>query len=82
MDKPVTFTGDGVPVFTKAIEEGLRVNYRFAPAHMNRQRAGAVAALGGVYFKQGMYDKAEEHKPVYLRKSQAEREREEKMSKE
>ncbi len=80
---PVVFLGDGVPVFTEYIKEHMQVEYTFAPAHMNKQRAGAVAALGMKYFAEGRYESAEEHKPEYLRLSQAERERnakEEQMS--
>lgn len=79
MEKNVIFTGDGVPVFKDILMEKMENRILFAPAHMNRQRAGAVAALGLLYFKEGRYEAPEEHKPVYLRKSQAEREREEKM---
>ncbi len=82
MGMMITFTGDGVPVFQDIIKDKLTVPYQFAPAHMNRQSGSAVATLGMEYFKQGIYDKAEDHKPVYLRKSQAEREREEKLGKE
>lgn len=42
----VIFLGDGVPVFAKMIQENLKVPYSFAPAHVNKQRAAAVAALG------------------------------------
>lgn len=80
---PVVFLGDGVPVFTEYIKEHMQVEYTFAPAHMNKQRAGAVATLGMKYFAEGRYESAEEHKPEYLRLSQAERERnakEEQMS--
>ena len=51
----------------------------FAPAHANRQRAAAVGALAQVYFAQGIYESADEFVPDYLRKSQAEREREERL---
>ena len=44
--------------------------------HME-QRAGAVAALGMKYFAEGRSETAAEHKPEYLRLSQAERERKE-----
>ena len=50
----------------------------FAPSFMNRQRAGAVAALGAKYYKEGKIETATQHQPDYLRKSQAERELEEK----
>ena len=81
MREPVIFLGDGVPVFRSRIEESLTVRALFAPAHVNRQRASAVAALGAVYFKEGKTETAMEHKPDYLRKSQAEREREEREGK-
>lgn len=74
----VIFLGDGVPVYEKQLAETLTVPYCFAPAHVNRQRAASVAALGTVYFAEGKTETAAEHKPDYLRKSQAEREREEK----
>ena len=44
--QPVTFLGDGVPVFCELITEKMEVPYSFAPAHVNKQRAAAVAALG------------------------------------
>ena len=71
----VIFLGDGVPVYKEQIIELLTVPFDFAPAHMNRQRAGAVAALGAVYYQEGKIETAAEHGPDYLRKSQAERER-------
>ena len=74
----VIFLGDGVPGYEKQLAETLTVPYCFAPAHVNRQRAASVAALGAVYFAEGKTETAAEHKPDYLRKSQAEREREEK----
>lgn len=74
----VAFLGDGVPVFRDYLKENCKVPYLFAPAHMNKQRAGAVAVLGMQYFKEGRIETAEEHKPEYLRLSQAERERLEK----
>lgn len=78
LSERVIFLGDGVPVYEKQLAETLTVPYCFAPAHVNRQRAASVAALGAVYFAEGKIETAAEHKPDYLRKSQAEREREEK----
>ena len=80
--QPVTFLGDGVPVFKDLIAEKLTVPYTFAPAHVNKQRAAAVAALGLVYYKEGKIQTAMEHIPDYLRVSQAERERAEREKKE
>lgn len=74
--EPVIFLGDGVPVYRPVIEEMIKTAYLFAPAHMNRQRAGAVAALGAKYLVEGNVTAAEDFGPDYLRKSQAERERE------
>lgn len=71
----VVFLGDGVPVYREMLSQGLKVPFYFASSFMNRQRAAAVGALGIEYFKKGMYETAAEHKPDYLRVSQAERER-------
>lgn len=79
-NRPVVFLGDGVPVFTSFIEEQCKVPYTFAPAHMNKQRAGAVAVLGMQMFGVGEYEMAAEHRPDYLRLSQAERELKERQS--
>lgn len=76
--RSVMFLGDGVPVFREQIKDLVRVPYTFAPAHMNRQRAAAVAALAAKYYEQGKMKTAAEYTPEYLRLSQAERERIEK----
>ena len=75
----VIFLGDGVPVIAEESER-LAVPYSFAPAHVGRQRAGSVGALALVLYAEGRYVKAEEHAPIYLRKSQAEQERERRMA--
>ncbi len=77
LGREVIFLGDGVPVYADRIRERIRVPYSLAPAHVNRQRAGSVAALGAVYAAEGRLIPAADHRPEYLRKSQAEREREE-----
>ncbi|MDO4166035.1 MAG: tRNA (adenosine(37)-N6)-threonylcarbamoyltransferase complex dimerization subunit type 1 TsaB [Eubacteriales bacterium] len=74
--EPVTFLGDGVPVQMDTIRQMYTGVYQLAPVHLSRQSAAAVAALGQIYYQQGKIETAEEHRPVYLRKSQAERERE------
>ena len=78
--KEVVLAGDGVPVYMEQIEKYLKVPYLIAPAHLNRQRAGAVAVLGMQYAKEGKTETAMEHQPDYLRLSQAERERAEKQA--
>ena len=79
--KPVIFLGDGVPVHKDRLEKELMTNHdiAFEPAHMNQQRAAAVGMLGIQYYKEGKTETAMEHKPDYLRVSQAEREREERL---
>ncbi|MBQ7776279.1 MAG: tRNA (adenosine(37)-N6)-threonylcarbamoyltransferase complex dimerization subunit type 1 TsaB [Lachnospiraceae bacterium] len=77
LGEPVIFLGDGVPVYKAQIEALCQVPYTFAPAGMNRQRAASIASLGILYAKEGKVVTAAEHAPEYLRKSQAEREREE-----
>ncbi len=72
--KPVIFLGDGVPVFSEYIAQNITVPYEYAPATCNRQRAASVAALAEVLYRQGVVETATEHKPDYLRLSQAERE--------
>ena len=72
---PVIFLGDGVPVYRELLESILKVPHLFAPAHLSRQRAGAVASLAALYAGRGESVTAAEHVPVYLRPSQAEREK-------
>ena len=86
----VTFLGDGVPVFRKTIEEICKVPFSFAPPQSALQRAASVAALGERYAmmqkeREGKSEdsgsvrcmiSADDFKPIYLRKSQAEREHE------
>lgn len=78
LGEKVIFLGDGVPVYREMLVSGMKVPFLLAPAHLNRQRAAAVAALGEQYFAAGKTESADAHSPDYLRMSQAERERKEK----
>ena len=80
LGQEVVLAGDGVPVYLDIIQKELKVPYLLAPSHLNRQRAGAVAALGMQYAQAGYLETAMEHQPDYLRLSQAERERAEKQA--
>ena len=84
LGREVIFLGDGVPVFRQRLTEELMkdVPFSFAPAHVNKQRAGAVAMLAVSYVRAGKTESAAEHRPDYLRLSQAERERLEKEQQE
>lgn len=75
LGQAVIFLGDGVPVYREQLEKLMEVPYSFAPAHLNKQRAGAVGALALEYLRQGRTETAAEHSPTYLRMAQAERER-------
>lgn len=72
----VIFLGDGLVPCGAFLKEHIAVPVSFAPPHACRQRAAAVAALGAVYYKEGKAVPAADHTPIYLRKSQAEQERE------
>ena len=73
--KKIIFLGDGVPVFREYIDKNLEIAHDFAPANLNRQRASNIAMLGLKMFKEGKSLLSDDMRPEYLRKSQAERER-------
>lgn len=75
LGRKVIFLGDGVPVFRERMAELMQVPYTLAPAHRSRQSAACIATLGSLYYAQGRVESGAEHAPVYLRLSQAERER-------
>ena len=77
---PVMFLGDGVDTQKETIETKMSSEHYYAPASMNRHKASALASLAEIYFQDGKYENAGNHKPEYLRLSQAERELKEKMS--
>lgn len=79
LGQKVIFLGDGVPVYKNVIEQNMEVPYSFAPAHVNKQRAAAIAVRAFTYMKLGKSEDARTFEPDYLRLSQAERERMEKM---
>lgn len=76
LGRPVIFLGDGVPVYHGAICEQQGLQYALATPGNNRQRAASIAALGAVYFAKGQTVSAAEHRPEYLRRSQAEQDAE------
>lgn len=71
------FLGDGVPVFKDVIAEKLGELALFAPQNLNAQHAAAVAEAA----KNKELMNYAALVPTYLRKSQAEREREERGNK-
>ncbi len=79
-ESEVIFLGDGVPVHREKLERNP--DFLFAPAYCNMQRGATVAALGCILAEEGMAKSGDEFELIYLRKSQAEREREERLAKE
>lgn len=70
---PVTFIGDAVPKFKEKFETELdKVN--FSPAHLNLVKASGLCELGINLMREGKFDNPLSSAPIYLRKSQAERE--------
>ena len=78
--RQITFLGDAVPVYEDIIWKETGISCKIAPASMNRQRAASVAALGELLYKEKKMIDADDFAPEYMRKSQAERVRSEKMS--
>lgn len=83
-ENKVVFLGDGVPVFKERLTDAIMKDREiaFAPANVNRQRAASVGALAIRYYEAGKIETAAEHQPDYLRVSQAERERKERLKQE
>ena len=77
--RPVMFLGDAVDVHKQLIDETMACSHEYAPASMNRAKASSLGSLAKIYYEKGMLEDADEHKPEYLRLSQAERELKEKQ---
>lgn len=75
LGRPVIFIGDGVPVFREYLDKTVTVAYDYGADSVRYQRASSVASLGRIYWEQGKAVPAAEFAPIYLRMSQAERER-------
>lgn len=79
LTEEVIFVGDGIQNYSNIIKENILVDYYFAPPHLRLQRAGAIGILAYEYIKSGKIESADEHKPEYLRLSQAERQLKERL---
>ena len=71
----VLYTGDGLPVFREKICALSKTEPLFAPEDLRDPDGGAVAAIGAKMLSEGKTVSAESFVPLYLRMSQAERER-------
>ncbi len=77
--KNAVFLGDGVLVYQKFIKEALGDRAFFANVNNNMQRAASVAVVASKLYENKEFDTYLSLVPKYLRKSQAEREYEEKQ---
>lgn len=77
MGEGAVFLGDGLSVFRNEITERLGEKAFFAPPSLNAQMAASAAVLA----KEKPFVEYSALAPIYLRKSQAEREREKKEKK-
>ena len=74
-EMPVIFLGDAAEVYSDVIKDNPM--FKIAPVNCNMQRAASVAAAAFELIKEGKAVDFGDFAPVYLRKSQAERELEE-----
>ena len=80
LNRPVTFIGDGVPVFKDRLIDSLNEASQGGPVSFGNsavryQRASSIALLGSLYLNDDRQVEAHEFVPRYLRMTQAERER-------
>lgn len=79
-NEPVYFVGDGTKKYGDLLKNSLD-NCFFAPNNLNYTRASSLGELGIKLLSQGIHDDINLSNPLYLRKSQAEREYDEKLKK-
>jgi len=79
-NQKVVFLGDAVEIHKDLLKEELNENCEFAPGNLMLQKASSVAQLALIKALNGMTESSFDMVPFYLRKSQAEREYEKKMS--
>ena len=93
LGEPVTVLGDGADVCEELLNEHLQVPWSKAPAHLQKQRAASVGALAmerlcggtgarrqGLVLHPEFLADPESFVPEYLRQTQAERERAQKLA--
>lgn len=73
--KQAVLVGDGAALYAEVLRPAI-----LAPAHLRHASAAAVAALGAKKYEAGFCVPGDELRLEYLRKPQAEREREEKLA--
>lgn len=76
MDGKITFLGDACNMHKEYFEHELGDRVRMASANTALAKASSVAILAGKAYREGKLESCYDMVPFYLRKSQAERERE------
>lgn len=69
----IVFVGDGSIAYKEKLQEAFGENAYFIPDHLNTQFATSLARATINYAKENKYISCDELKPLYLKKSQAER---------
>jgi tRNA threonylcarbamoyl adenosine modification protein YeaZ len=77
-DCKITFLGDAVSKFKEKLFQELN-SVQFSPAHLNLVKASSLGELGMKLIENAQCDDIYTSAPIYLRKSQAEREYDKKM---
>lgn len=77
-DKKVYFIGDATYKYKSLLQSKVN-NCTFAPSHLNLARASSLGEIGLKKMQLGFKDDLNNSAPIYLRKSQAEREYDKKM---
>lgn len=75
---PIIFVGDGVAKHKEFLQENIPNSF-FAANHSNFPKASSVGELGIKKINDGVIENIDSINPIYLRKSQAEREYEKRM---
>lgn len=75
----VMFCGDAVKLHAAIIEEKLKEKAYFSPLSSTMPKASSIAELAMIKIKSGNEDSIYTYSPIYIRKSQAEREYERKQ---
>ncbi len=71
-ERPLTFVGDGVPVYGNYLKDALGDLAGFAPCAANFPRGAAVAEMGLIAFNEGRGVDPAVLQPEYIRPSEAE----------
>ena len=79
LPRPTLFVGDGASAYQDSILETLDGDARFISRPFSLPRAASIALLGRARLERGEVTDLSEAEPCYLRRSQAERVREERL---